>query len=659
VEGKRRVALGGHRLIPSLVVTIAIGLQARPGGAFGLDGHEIIEATAYKRLLALAAVPGTGPPEISGRALLGALIATGVLAKPPCFDHAKPSGDCGASQRLDLPIQYWPTLRAGAPDLVLDRQIGQHGQCQHFMAHTEDALTPVDPRLGVPGGLATTAYQRCVRVAGLVFDGMLRNPLLADWRIAGTYVLIHALEDSFSAAHVNRTPHFEIVHLLSWTLIDWPVYAWHGKWGFPASTHHAVSDLRDYDYLRPDAHTRDGRACRDLHHPYAVPEECLTDRAKAAVSAVVDLLVLTYRLRARASAEGRPASLFPPAPSGDADLWMAFMRADLPSMVASAELPRKPESPLPRPDVFVGLQAIAGSHLWGLGLWAARFFMGHASPFLLGLSGGAGYDRNDGVGELVAGARLGLQLPLVRRFTVGVAPAGLQLKCGTHFQSCQVDPVATLGTLLVPLGSASWLGIEGPSWSWTDRTIGPTWVGFAVGWSHEQLPPFEPPSSEAVATWDPPDPSEVRSFRHTRWTRSAFLATTAVSRSDNSFVGAGLGWRWDRDRWDRRAGFAPGAQVELDAGRIDSHTPTGSLAVAPTVRVYLLPNRMAVTATPALVRIGAFADRGFAVDVAGRAGIALEVGRIEVDVDSPPLSYVSQARWHAPPFTVRLGLLLD
>jgi hypothetical protein len=137
------------------------------------------------------------------------------------------------------------------------------------------------------------------------------------------------------------------------------------------------------------------------------------------------------------------------------------------------------------------------------------------------------------------------------------------------------------------------------------------------------------------------------------------LATTAASSSDNSFVGAGLGWRWDRDRWDRRAGFAPGLQVELDAGKIDSHTPTGSLAVAPTVRVYLLPNRVALTATPALVRMGAFADRGFAVDVAGRAGIALEVGRIELDADSPPLSYVSQARWHALPFTVRLGLLLD
>jgi hypothetical protein len=45
--------------------------------------------------------------------------------------------------------------------------------------------------------------------------------------------------------------------------------------------------------------------------------------------------------------------------------------------------------------------------------------------------------------------------------------------------------------------------------------------------------------------------------------------------------------------------------------------------------------------------------------VAGRAGIVVEVGRLEVAVDSPPLSYVSQARWQALPFTVRLGLQLD
>ena len=640
-------------------MTLALGLSSAPALAFGLDGHELIEATAYKRLLALPAVPGTGPPAISGRALLAALIANGVLVVPPCFDRARLDGDCGTAQRLDLPLQYWPTLRSGGPDLVIDRQLGQRGQCQHFMADTADGLTPVDPRFGVPTGLATAAYLRCIRVAGSVFDGILRDPRLAEWRIAGTYVLMHALEDSYSAAHVDRDPHFEIVHLLSWTLIDWPRYALHGTWGFPASTHHAVRDPRDSDYLRPDARTSDGRACRDLHHPYALPEECLTERAKAAASTVVDFLVLTYRLRARAIADGRPASLFPPAPSSDAASWMSFVRKDLQSVAVTPELPPAPRSAQPRPDVFVGAQGVAGSHLLGAGLWGTRLFMGPASPFLLGLGAAAGVHRRDGVGELAGTAQLSLLLPLVGRFTIGVAPAGLQLTCGTHFDSCQTDVVATLGVLLVPIGSTAWLGIEGPRWSWTERTTGPAWIGLSFGWSHEVLPRFEPPSPEAVATWDPPSPDEVRSFRRTRSTRAVFLATTTASSRDSRFVGAGLDWRLDRDRWDRRAGVAPELQVEIDVGRIDSDAAGASLAAAPTLRVYLLPDRIALTATPALIRVGAFSDRAVAFDVAARAGIVLEMGRLELEGDSPPLSYVSQARWHELPITMRVGLRFD
>ena len=83
------------------------------------------------------------------------------------------------------------------------------------------------------------------------------------------------------------------------------------------------------------------------------------------------------------------------------------------------------------------------------------------------------------------------------------------------------------------------------------------------------------------------------------------------------------------------------------------------MAVAPTLRAYVLPNRLAVSATPALVRAGALAGRALAIDVAGRAGIAIDVGRLELAADSPPLSYVSTARWHALPFTVRLGLRFE
>ena len=659
VAANRRVTLRAHHWIAGLGLTIAIGVWTIPASAFELQGHKVIEATAYKRLLALDAVPGTGPPEVSGRTLLAALIAMGVLAQPPCFDRDNPGGDCGPAQRLDMPLRYWPTLGAGEADLVLDRQLGQRGQCQHFMAPTRDGLTPIDPRFGVPGGLVTTAYLSCIRTLGAVFDGILRDPRLAQWRIVGPYVFIHALEDSFSAAHVNRDPHFKIVHLLSWTLIDWPTYALHGRASFPAATHHAVSDHRDYDYLRWDARTSGGRLCRDLHNPYAFPEECLTDRAKAAADAVVDFLILTYRLRTRASAAGRQASLFSPVASGDAALWMAFVREHLASVAVAPELPSQPRSPLPRANLFIGAQGLAGSHLWGAGLWGARFIIGPATPFLLGITGGGGYSRMDSVGQLGASAQLSLLVPLVRRFTIGVAPAGMQLVCDTGFESCHADAVATLGVLLVPVGSATWLGVEGPRWSWTERTIGPSWVGLSIGWSHEEVPRFEPPRPEAAATWDPPRPDEVRSYRHARSTKSFFLATTVASRPNNAFVGGGLDCRWDRDYWGQRTVFAPEVQLEIDSGRIERSGPGGSLAVAPTLRVYLIPDRIALTVTPALIRFGSFGDHAVAVDVAGRAGIALDLGHVELGVDSPPLSYVSRALWNALPITMRLGLQFD
>ena len=136
---------------------MAVGLWGARASAFELDGHEIIEAAAYKRLLALPVVPGTGAPGVSGRALLGALIATGVLAEPPCFNRDNPRDDCVAEERLDFPLQHWPVLRSGAPDLVIDRQLGQQGQCQHFMANTSDALAPVDAGASVPTALSRTA----------------------------------------------------------------------------------------------------------------------------------------------------------------------------------------------------------------------------------------------------------------------------------------------------------------------------------------------------------------------------------------------------------------------------------------------------------------------------------------------------------------------
>ena len=127
-------------------------------------------------------------------------------------------------------------------------------------------------------------------------------------------------------------------YLLSWELIDLPNYLMHGHPNFPAATHHAIAEPRDGDYLRSDAHDRGWPRLPRLPQPLRGPRGCLSERAKAAVGAVVDYLVAIYRLRAGANAEGRQASLFPPA-GAEASSWLAFVRDHLASVSVPAELP--------------------------------------------------------------------------------------------------------------------------------------------------------------------------------------------------------------------------------------------------------------------------------------------------------------------------------
>jgi hypothetical protein len=641
----------------ALGIVLALLLAAAPARAFDLTGHEIIEATAYKRLLSMDAVPGAG---VSGRALLAALIDARVLLPPPCFDLTHARGDCDERARLELPLGFWPVLGSGTPDLVLDRQLGQRGQCQHFMAQTTDALSPVDPRAGVPGALATTAYVRCVTIFGSAFDGILRDPLLAHWRLAGTYVLMHGIEDSFSAAHAERDEQLRVRHLLSWTLIDWPRYLTRGIRAFPAGTHHAVTDHRDADYLRPRARGPDGRACDAGVHPYAVPEACLTPRALAAVDAITDLLVLLYHLRARASAQGRLPTLFASAPGGESNEWLDYLREHVDGVSAQPELPSEPRQPPARPDIFLGLQGTAGPKSWGVGPWGARLvFLRATVPFALGVVGGASFRRDDRGDAFGAAMGISLLLPLVRRFTIGASPASLRFSCERRSRTCAPEVQATLGQVLVPLGAGAWVGATGPEWSWTERTMGSTWFGMVLGWSHEVGPPREPPPPIARETWNPPRFDEVHAYRLTHASRVMYLATTAWAKEEDAFLGGGLEWRLDRDHWNRRTGFAPGVQLEVDQGSLGGGSRGGGLAAAPTARVYVLPDRVALTLTPLLVRAGVLVTGSLGVDVAARGGLAFEIGNVELAVDSFPLSYLPDGRRELFPLTVRLGVLLD
>ncbi len=645
--------------VPGLVVASALTLAAAllvaaPAWAFDPRGHDIIEAAAYRRLLATSEVPGTG---VSGKTLLATLAAQKVLEPPPCLG-APPLGGCSPEALQAAPLRGWPPLGSGAADLLIDRQLDERGQCQHFMAKTADGMTPVDPRLGVPGALATTAYQRCLAILGVVLDNILRHPRLASWRVAGMYVLMHALEDSFSPAHAHRDGDGGIVHLLSWKLIDWPFYLWHGQLHFPAETHHAITDPRDATYLIADG-TVDGRPCTSFHQAYAVPEACLSANARAAVAAVSDLLVMTYTLRRQAAAKGQVASLRSFA--GQA-AWGDFVGAHLRSTSAARVAPAQPIEAPPRPDVFVGVLGSLQRGGWGGGLWGGRLFYGPALPFALGAFAGAGFSRDASGHNLVGSLALSLYLPILRRYVVGFSPAILQVKCATGFDHCSADGQATLGNLIVRLGPV-WLSLQGPVWSWDERQFHDAHFAAAIGWWHERRPREAAPGAtgDAALTWHPPDAAQVETYRLHRTTSLAYLAATAASTARDQTVGAGLETWLDRDTWNRRAGLAPGASVGYAFGTVDG-VDTGVITAAALVRLYLLPDALALVLSPAALGLRTSSGPGGAIDLQARAGLALMLGRIELRADAPPLSYLDSNgfhfTWHRRPFSIGLALLL-
>jgi hypothetical protein len=164
--------------------------------------------------------------------------------------------------------------------------------------------------------------------------------------------------------------------------------------------------------------------------------------------------------------------------------------------------------------------------------------------------------------------------------------------------------------------------------------------------------------SNAVTSWNPPAPDEVIDYRSASTSWLFFLAATAASTAQNQWVGVGVELRRDRDRWNRRSGWAPALSLGAASGTTYG-SRGGTVSLAPILRFYLVRNRIWLGATPAALRVGALDGQSYGVDVAGVAALGLIIGRLELSVESPPLSYVSRDRWHAIPVPMRLGLLFD
>jgi hypothetical protein len=348
------------------------------------------------------------------------------------------------------------------------------------------------------------------------------------------------------------------------------------------------------------------------------------------------------------------------ASEDDLRLWRRYLARHF----ASAFEP--PPDPLPgqsvgfaRTDVFLGVRGSVGrSGERGASLWSSRLFYGPAVPFALLLSGGVGLDRTSGTDAFVGALGLGLALPLVRRFTIGFVPIGLAVGCDTRFTHCSSTSYATLGVVVIPLPWSLWLGLEGPRWDWKERSLRASVFALSLGWSHEEGREEPDLDQATVRSWDPPTPGEVLAYRGSAVTWLISFAATAGSTPRDRWVGGQFDVRWDRDRWNRRAGVGPALSLSAARGTIDS-APGSEIGFGASLVGYVLPNRLAVVGTPASIRIEARDGHSASVDVSGLLSLVFDLTRVEVAVDSPPLSYVSRSRWHELPLVVRLGLLLD
>jgi hypothetical protein len=282
------------RLAAALLAVVALTI-AVDAHAFKAEGHEAIEGLAYQHMLARPARASCGSDEevVSGKEELRYLVSTGVLAKPRCFDVRADSIDARVCEEDDEEGK-WPVLGSGRPDDVYARQFGGDGQCFHFMAEPSDVWsTESEPFTGVARGLSQNAYRRCVQAITTLWDELLEHPEGARSVDRGMYALIHAVEDSYSAAHVERDDRWRILYLKAWDLVSGP-FLWHPSalGYFGTERQHQFDDERDNAWRSGQVSPR----CPEHGTPitFAQHAECFSPRAYEAASAVEDLLDIAY-----------------------------------------------------------------------------------------------------------------------------------------------------------------------------------------------------------------------------------------------------------------------------------------------------------------------------------------------------------------------------
>lgn len=655
------------------LVALAVLHVSSAAQAFTVEGHEALEAAVYRRLLRSSAVDDGDGHAVSGVELLRDLIRHGALETPPCFEPASDSRRARCEQAAsDRPALFWPVLGTGEPDLKTLRQFASNGQCFHFMARSEDVWTePEDVAFGVPRRLGSEAYARCTRLLSSLFAATVRDPKAANEEYRGLYALMHAVADSFSAAHAERDAEGHIVYLKPWRLRAALPYALPTRWDayrylFGAS-HHGVVDARDFAFVQ------DTPACADLSHPYALPDHCFSARGEHAIEAMTDLLLTVHRVLSHADRGAHPIDA--------ADAWRAFLQRHMSSVGDEPDIdpPRFGEREWTPAFVFgfrYRPRAIDGAHDMTATVGSA-LFTDVTLPLvpLLELEGGC--RRIDGRCKPVLGIQTSLFVPLTEGFSLGVTPLSLL----GHFGD---DGEVTLGAHVIRgdlyLLDALWLSVAGPKYESLHRSFDAEMIAVSIGWAwsgklprDEEKPGgvrFQVDSRRLASAapeprgerWAPP-PLFQRYQRDTVTTLVHILGGTVLpEHSDGWYSLGGLEVLWDRDRRNRRAGVALGGRVDTQYRRTRDEQFFTAIG-GPVVRGYLIPDRLALELAPLATDAGyrrADGDGNAFFDVGGEASLSvMPLNRLEIGVESPRLSYRAGARVGGTNLGLRVGFALE
>jgi hypothetical protein len=638
----------------ALVAVAAVATQAR---AFDTKGHAVIEALAYRTLVEGHGMPAR--PEV-----LRDLINDGALDAPFCFGRA--DEECHDA-RGDNPLLFWPQPESDRPDLFFRRQFSDAGQCFHYMGTLRDAVSDPLPGTSIPRALAMGAIVRCNDLLGLLLRQVVVVGGPAPRRNGfGIYELMHAIEDSFSGAHAERTED-AIAYLRVWKPIERLAgLPTERARTIPPGAYHRWSDHRDKTYVLEGA----PRRCEELtDQPYEVPYACLSPEGDRARQAIVELLVLVRELRlAQLAASERDTH---PERSPQWRAYQARWFSPVHPCEGEQCAVRQPAETTPGRYAFLGLdlRVVTPWTYEAIARGSVLRFSEELNPFVYALRGSLGYQyRKAGGSAGIVGLGLDLVLPVGLKSAVGLTPAELRVVYGSSGGDFEL--LTRLLQFQYELGGGTMLSLEGPlAVNWVQPGV--HWsvgIGFTYGLSSPRavtgdtlIARGERPERRDDAWVPPPAPYDQL---HGRKTTTGLLVgispTTGPAMAIDGrtyglgMVGAEL--TWDSDRWGRRHPLTPAVLLAGGVRRTSGESAyfTGNLALG--VRWYCL-GPLGVSLTPVRVEGGPKIRGGGEPDVTtgahgtagseyyllagSRAGLVARFGVIDLLIDTPTIAWSS------------------